>query len=103
MNNTKKVFLHTMQQRKPYHIQHLKARYKEQITLVDSLEDAELVLCIGVKDKNSWELLKAREMGIKITYFNDELLPERIIENELSMENKRYVVQDEIAFTGEEL
>lgn len=103
MNNTKKIFLITMQQRKPYHIQNLKNRYKEQIIFVDNPGEADLVLYIGRKDINNPDLLKAQEMGIKISYFTDEMLPEQVLQDTLRRESAIRLVKDEIAFSGEEL
>lgn len=103
MNNTKKVFLLTAEQRKPYHIQNLKARYKEQITFVNSIGEAEFVLCIGIKEKDRAELLQAQEMGIRVAYFSEEMLPEQMLQNTLKMENACHVVKDEIAFSREEM
>lgn len=103
MENTKRVFLITLKQRKPYHIQNLKARYKEQITFVDHMEEADFVLCIGVKESTNPDILKAEEMGIQISYFTEEMLPERNIQNALCMTAVRQVGKDEITFLGEEL
>lgn len=81
--NVKNVFLITHKYRKPYHMQNLKARYKNKILFTDSLENADIVLCIDQEDKNISELLQAEEMAIPIAYFTEELLPERIIDEEL--------------------
>lgn len=81
--NVKNVFLITRKYRKPYHMQNLKAWYKNKILFTDSLENADIVLCIDQEDKNISELLQAEEMAIPIAYFTEELLPERIIDEEL--------------------
>lgn len=103
MENTKRVFLKTLKERKPYHMQNLKARYKEQITFVDNLDEADFVLCIGAKEKSDMDILKAQEMGIQISYFTDEMLPERNIENILRMSAVHQLAKDEITFSGEEI
>lgn len=64
-------------------MQNLKARYKSKILFTDSLENADIVLCIDQEDKNISELIQAEEMSIPIAYFTEELLPEKIIDEEL--------------------
>lgn len=86
--NVKNVFLITRKYRKPYHMQNLKARYKSKILFTDSLENADIVLCIDQEDKNISELIQAKEMAIPIAYFTEELLPERIIDEELKERKK---------------
>lgn len=104
MNQTKKVFLVTAKNRKPYHLQNLKARYKEKFVYTSSLEDAELVLCIeeqALDTKAKQELLKAQELNIPISYFSTEMLPERTINKEFAKE--RNILSEEVGFAGEEL
>lgn len=81
--NVRNVFLITRKYRKPYHMQNLKARYKNKILFTDEIENADIVLCIDQEDKNISELIQAKEMAIPIAYFTEELLPERIIGEEL--------------------
>lgn len=107
-NNIKKVFLLCAERKKPYHLKNLKARYKSQIHFTDRMADAELILCIEHQQLSMLEkekLLQAKEMGIKISYFTEELLPEKEIVKELY--ELEYVSQqtlkEEITFSGEEL
>lgn len=107
-NKVKKCFLISAKNRKPYHLQNLKARYKENFVEVENLGEAELVLCIDQDNLNQLErenILKAKELGIKISYFTDELLPDNILKMEIEELTKAYsvTIKDEIQFSQEEL
>ena len=76
--------------------------------ITESLEDAEFVLCIGYEHLNSFErgsVLKAKEMGISISYFTEEMLPDKALQLEMERLNKKQFIskQEEIGFSGEEL
>lgn len=104
MENIKKVFLITKKEKKPYHIQNLKARYKEKISFVDLLEDADLILCVGqFSNEFEMDIQKAQELGLRISYFTEELLPIKEIQKAFQIEYMRKQVKDEIAYSGEEL
>lgn len=105
-SNNKKIFLLTAKNRKPYHLRNLQARYKEQFVYTDTLTNAEMVLCISKEQLDTAEkeqLLKAQEMNIPISYFTEELLPERVIDAELSKDQHEAFLKDELHFSGEEL
>lgn len=102
----KKIFLITSKDRKLYHIENLKVRYKNQVYFTDHLEDSDMVLCIGMTDvnlKNDTNVLMAKEMGIKISYFTDDFLPDWKLDQELSKLENYNTKFDEISFLGEEL
>ena len=102
----KKIFLITSKDRKPYHIENLKVRYKNQVYFTDHLEDSDMVLCIGMKDvnlKNDMNVLMAKEMGIRISYFTDDFLPDWKLDQELDKLENHNTKFDEISFLGEGL
>lgn len=102
----KKIFLITSKDRKPYHIENLKVRYKNQVYFTDHLEDSDMILCIGTTEENlkhDADFLRAKEMGIKISYFTDDFLPDWRLDQELSKLENHNIKFDEISFLGEEL
>lgn len=102
----KKIFLETSRDRRPYHMEHLKMRYKNQIYFTENIEDSDMVLCIGNPNanlENSSNVLLAKEMGIRISYFTDDLLPDWKINQELRKLEKVPEKYEELSFSGEGL
>lgn len=102
----KKIFLITSKSRKSKYIENLKMRYRNQIYFTDHLEESDMVLCIGTADtnlKHDADFLRAKELGIRISYFTDDFLPDWKLDREIDKLEKNHTKFDEMAFLGEEL
>ncbi|WP_288730672.1 hypothetical protein [uncultured Fusobacterium sp.] len=107
-NRIKKFFLISAKNRKPYHLQNLKSRYKNRLIETKNLDEAELVLFIGkepISISEKAEILKAKELGLQISYLTEELLPNTTLQVEMERLNKRHAIElkSELGFPGEEL